>query len=202
MMTSWNGNIFSVTDPLWGEFTGHRWIPSTKASNAISDIIVLDSINWVGTVDAVLSTWHQQPQFYFDERISIMLNLIWFSIVVVTTSAHWVLMWCIQILKTVGEGNCLRHHNSRYVLICFQIPFITLYPIWTGSSVYVGAAQCGFKAPNYSLKRNTNIFKCVDCSVRFTTLSNVPVVILLATCWVNQPLFVAWRGISMQQQGN
>ena len=29
-----NGNIFRVTGPLWGEFTGHRWIPLTKASDA------------------------------------------------------------------------------------------------------------------------------------------------------------------------
>ena len=33
-MTSWNGNIFRVTGPLWGESTGHRWIPLTKASDA------------------------------------------------------------------------------------------------------------------------------------------------------------------------
>ena len=33
-MTSSNGNIFRVTSPLWGEFTGHRWIPLTKASDA------------------------------------------------------------------------------------------------------------------------------------------------------------------------
>ena len=30
MMTSSNGNIFHVTGPLCGEFTGHRWIPLTK----------------------------------------------------------------------------------------------------------------------------------------------------------------------------
>ena len=34
MMTSSNGNIFHVTGPLCGEFTGHRWIPRTKASDA------------------------------------------------------------------------------------------------------------------------------------------------------------------------
>ena len=34
MMTSSNENIFSVTGPLCGEFTGHRWIPRTKASDA------------------------------------------------------------------------------------------------------------------------------------------------------------------------
>ena len=34
MMTWSNGNIFRVTGPLCGEFTGHRWIPLTKASDA------------------------------------------------------------------------------------------------------------------------------------------------------------------------
>ena len=32
-MTSSNGNIFGVTSPLCGEFTGHRWISLTKASD-------------------------------------------------------------------------------------------------------------------------------------------------------------------------
>ena len=34
MMTSSNENILRVTGPLCGEFTGHRWIPHTKASEA------------------------------------------------------------------------------------------------------------------------------------------------------------------------
>ena len=34
MRTSSNGIIFRVTGPLRGEFTGHRWIPLTKASDA------------------------------------------------------------------------------------------------------------------------------------------------------------------------
>ena len=34
MMTSSNGNIFRVTGLLCGEFTCHRWIPRTKASDA------------------------------------------------------------------------------------------------------------------------------------------------------------------------
>ena len=32
MMTSSNGNIFRVTGPLCGDFTGHRWFPLIKAS--------------------------------------------------------------------------------------------------------------------------------------------------------------------------
>ena len=34
MMTSSNGDIFRVTGHLCGEFTGPRWIPHTKASDA------------------------------------------------------------------------------------------------------------------------------------------------------------------------
>ena len=34
MMTSSIGNMFRVTGLLCGEFTGHRWIPLTKASDA------------------------------------------------------------------------------------------------------------------------------------------------------------------------
>ena len=34
MMTSSNENIFRVTGHLCGEFTSHRWIPRTKASDA------------------------------------------------------------------------------------------------------------------------------------------------------------------------
>ena len=34
IMTSSNGNIFRVTGQMCGEFTGHRWISGTKASDA------------------------------------------------------------------------------------------------------------------------------------------------------------------------
>ena len=35
MVTSSNGNIYAfIIDPLCREFTGHRWIPRTKASDA------------------------------------------------------------------------------------------------------------------------------------------------------------------------
>ena len=34
MMTSSNGKLFRVTGALYGEFTGHRWIPRTKVSEA------------------------------------------------------------------------------------------------------------------------------------------------------------------------
>ena len=48
MMTSSNGNIFRVTDHLCGEFTGPRWIPRTKASDALMFSLISVWINgWV-----------------------------------------------------------------------------------------------------------------------------------------------------------
>ena len=38
MKTSSNGNIVRVTGHLCGEFTGHRWIPRTKASDMDLDV--------------------------------------------------------------------------------------------------------------------------------------------------------------------
>ena len=34
MMTSSDCNIFYITGPLWGESTGHHWIPITEASDS------------------------------------------------------------------------------------------------------------------------------------------------------------------------
>ena len=49
MITSSNGNIFRVTGPLCGEFTGHQWIPRTKASGVeLSCFFICAWINgWV-----------------------------------------------------------------------------------------------------------------------------------------------------------
>ena len=79
-MTSLNGNIFRVTSSLWGESTGHRWIPLTKASNTeLSSDVFFDLCTVEQTIekpvicDAIsrslwrhcnASTWlvHQQVQ--------------------------------------------------------------------------------------------------------------------------------------------
>ena len=45
MMTSSNGNIFRVTDPLCGEFTGHRWIPSQRPVTQSFDVFFDLSLN-------------------------------------------------------------------------------------------------------------------------------------------------------------
>ena len=46
MKTSWNGNSFHITGPLWGESTGHRCIPFTKGPVMQSfDVFVDVSLN-------------------------------------------------------------------------------------------------------------------------------------------------------------
>ena len=53
-MTSSNGNIFRVTGPVCGEFTGDQWIPHKKASDA-----KLWSLHWSApeqTVDQAMET--------------------------------------------------------------------------------------------------------------------------------------------------
>ena len=55
MMTSSNGNIFRVTGHMCGEFTGHLWIPRTKASDAElwCFFFICDWINgWVNNCEA------------------------------------------------------------------------------------------------------------------------------------------------------
>ena len=55
MMTSPNGNVFRVTGPLGGEFTGHRWITPHKGQwrGALMFTLTYAWINgWVNTREA------------------------------------------------------------------------------------------------------------------------------------------------------
>ena len=56
-MTSSNGNIFRVTGPLCGEFTGHRWNPLTLKGQwrgaVIYSLICAWTTGWVNNRDAV-----------------------------------------------------------------------------------------------------------------------------------------------------
>ena len=53
-MTSSNGNNFRVSGLLCGEFTGHRWIPRTKATDAEFDVSLICAWtdSWVNKADA------------------------------------------------------------------------------------------------------------------------------------------------------
>ena len=78
MMTSSNGNIFRVIGPLWGEFTVHRWIPLTKASDA-----ELWCFLWSAPDSSASDRYPQQTiemLVIWDATSLIMTSLSWFAI--------------------------------------------------------------------------------------------------------------------------
>ena len=63
MKTPCRGNLFRITDFLWGELIGYRWIPLTKASNpeyvmgklvthdyVVPDFVVSISLDFIGFI--------------------------------------------------------------------------------------------------------------------------------------------------------
>ena len=85
MMTSSNGNIFRVTGPLWGESTGHRWIPLTKASHAEFWCFLWSEPNgWANNREAGNLRRHYDVTVmgacrYWGNRVSIRVSHYWRS---------------------------------------------------------------------------------------------------------------------------
>ena len=77
-MTSSNGNIFRVTGHLCEEFTGLRWIPLTKASDAELWCLFwsVPSNGWVNTPEAGdLRRYHA----HYDVIVmTYTLNAVWY----------------------------------------------------------------------------------------------------------------------------
>ena len=95
-MTSSNGNIFRVTGPLCGEFSGHRWITLTKASNYNAELWCFPwSAPWINSwvnncgagdlrrhrvhYDVIVMSYHEpalvpvlQHEHYSDVMMSVM----------------------------------------------------------------------------------------------------------------------------------
>ena len=65
MMTSSNGNIFRATGHLCGEFTGHRWIPRTKASDAELWCLLWSAPEWGWWFEIpIRSLWRHRNVWY------------------------------------------------------------------------------------------------------------------------------------------
>ena len=79
-MTLWNGNIFCVNGLLCGEFTGHRWIPLTKASEAelqmMFPLICAWTNGWVNNWGASDLRHHRA---HYDVTVMVQFYHIWFD---------------------------------------------------------------------------------------------------------------------------
>ena len=119
-MKSSNENIFRIAGPLWGESTGHRWIPFTGASDA-----ELWRFLWPASQKALKQT--------------IETPVVWDAIALITTSLKlflWNWNWfpCLLMVPIIfvnsdpGDGmlpsapsNCLnqwRFENIRIHHLC------------------------------------------------------------------------------------
>ena len=115
MTTSSNGNIFRVTVPLCGEFTGHRWIPLTKACDA-----ELWCFLWSAPEQAV--EW------------TIEMPMIWDAIAFMITSLQWRCSHSVQespggrlpvvsllLLSDESNANCSTRRGGPACFVSTQI---------------------------------------------------------------------------------
>ena len=86
-MTLWNGNIFCVTDPLWGESSGQRRIPLTQASDA----------------ELWCFLW-SAPEYSIEQAIA--AQVIWDLIALIMT-----------VMINVLRGVRFKHHNDKGTVI-------------------------------------------------------------------------------------
>ena len=87
MMTSSNGNIFRVTGLLCGEFTGHRWITRTKASDAEFHDFCAFTNNWANNGDAGYLRRH------CNETINLGVAMTTPSFRWMLSTTNWVWIW-------------------------------------------------------------------------------------------------------------
>ena len=112
MITSSNGNIFRVSGPLCGEFTCHRWIARTKASDAelCSFLWTAPWINgWVNNREAGDLRRHRA---HYDD---IVMENGWCNLY-----AYLVDGW---------PGNCTRIEDNRSIMKALTLMILLVYKI-------------------------------------------------------------------------
>ena len=95
IMTSSDGNIFHVTGPLYGLFTGHRWIPLTKANDA-ELWCFLWSNGWVSNRDAADLRRHRTH----------------YDVTVMEKSCTYVFQGCFNGTGTIDQSH--KSHNPPF----------------------------------------------------------------------------------------
>ena len=108
IMASSNGNIFRLTGPSWGEFTGHRWIPLTKTSD----------------VELWYFFWSASEQ---TTETTMETPVIWDAIAHIIPSLYWWkgglkdLSWNFQNRRDIAQGT---------IWAPFYWHGLTLIPAW------------------------------------------------------------------------
>ena len=119
MMMSSNGNMFRVTGPLCREFTGHRWIPHTKASDA--------------KIWCFLWSAHKK-------RLSVQSKCLWFETPWRPLWRHCnVGCWCPGSTISCLTMECVKqagpYHSWTIISTVFAISFLEVHLIFTHFNV-------------------------------------------------------------------
>ena len=129
-MTSSNGHIFRLTDHLCGEFTVHRWIPRTKASDA-----ELWCFSWLAPEWRMSKQswgwWFETPSRplwrHSNDTYRIMYVLEWRTVCVLTRVLFWCLFPALRSNERNKHQNNTResaqtvHHDSIYIILSLTI---------------------------------------------------------------------------------
>ena len=137
-MTSSNGNIFRVTGPLCGEFTSHRWIPLTNASD-----MELWCFLWSATEQAFKANNQdasdlRRHRTHYDITVMPISSVIKISFCRVSFSGHQN-KFCACLDSIFGSRvilvlckNCsdIRWHRLNLNQIMFILPLVTGHLFW------------------------------------------------------------------------
>ena len=148
MMTSSNGNIFRVTGPLCGEFTGHRWISRTKATGEELSLICAWINVWVNNRQAGDLRRHRA---HYDVIVKIMKADVF--ILMADNFQHYPLWNVCGMTKydviswSTSHGTC-----TRLVLCCIRC--LCLPILYRLSSLALNGARFNIKMSSYQYRKS------------------------------------------------
>ena len=126
MMTSSNSNIFRVTGLLWGESTGHRWIPLTKAVTRSFDVFFNLRLNKRLSKQS-RRRWFETP-WHSLWRHSIGPSPV--------STMYWCALWwlpCIFQMPLIDVNSPPCHKETIYVM--FSHSWQVMNPPWNSWNV-------------------------------------------------------------------
>ena len=151
-MTPSNGNIFRVTGHLWGEFTGHRWIPRTQRPVTRSFDVFFDlHLNkrlskqswgwWSGTPSLSLwrhyndknPLWCGWPQICFagftrdimkTDTLPCATN-VWLSYIIL----YGLMVYASPVYTYCSRQNAYNEYNYSTVTCCYLYAFHVIHKL-------------------------------------------------------------------------
>ena len=140
-----NGNIFWVTGPLWGESTGYRWIPLTKATDmklwcflwCVPEQMVEQTLELLVIWDAMMSMWCHSNEWWHHNQLR---NALWDLAIVTQAHKRW--KKCPHTPAVVMSG----HQPSKH-----------------GDVTNLSRATCDVYGRKLDIKRSVNMInKCAN----------------------------------------